>query len=316
MNIFINPDEERFRAGWRLAGQLFFMLLIAMLLVPVLGAVLDGAFPVVPFALAAGALSSTILAAKGLDYRRWSTYGVGLDVIFGRNLIYGFMLGGAAMCLIFLIEYALGWLTITGYGWQAGQEPYLWSLAGYLCYMIIVGFWEELVFRGYQIINMSEGFNMPGTSRKKAAISAVAVSSVAFGLGHALNPNAGMVSTLNIIAAGVMLAFPFIITGRLAWSIGLHIGWNFFQGGIFGFAVSGQPSQASLIEIKQQGPVLLTGGAFGPEAGMLGLLGMAVVIGLLIIILKWSGYRLSVASTFGIYSKQPREALNLDEQTL
>lgn len=304
MNIFINPEEERFRAGWRIAAQFFLMMLIAFLLVPAFSLFIpDGIYPLAPFALAIGAVISTVLAAKGLDYRSWSAYGVIFDCDTPRTLAFGFLLGGAAMGIIFLVEYLCGWLTVTGYGWQSGQGSYTWSFAGYFFFMMIVGFWEELVFRGYQIVNASEGFNLPDTSRRNAVIGAVTLSSLAFALGHALNPNAGILSTLNIIVAGVMLAFPFIITGRLEWSVGLHIGWNFFQGGVFGFPVSGLPGHASILQITQQGPHAITGGAFGPEAGVAGLLAMILIIGILIVYFNQSAKNLSIYSTLGIYEK-------------
>jgi hypothetical protein len=57
--------------------------------------------------------------------------------------------------------------------------------------------------------------------------------------------------------------------------------WNLFQGAIYGFPVSGDPEAASVISLGQRGPMLMTGGAFGPEAGLLGcgaaLLGIAVI---------------------------------------
>jgi hypothetical protein len=79
-----------------------------------------------------------------------------------------------------------------------------------------------------------------------------------------------------------MLCIGFIYSKQAALSIGLHFTWNFFQGVIFGFPISGTISPANLIRINQQGPELLTGGSFGPEAGLVGLavmlLGSFVII--------------------------------------
>jgi hypothetical protein len=104
-----------------------------------------------------------------------------------------------------------------------------------------------------------------------------------FGLLHATNPNASWISTLNLILAGLFLGLGFVLTGELAIPIGLHITWNFFQGNIFGFPVSGMKSGVSLISIQQGGPNLLTGGAFGPEAGLVGI--FAILVGSILIML-------------------------------
>ncbi len=63
-----------------------------------------------------------------------------------------------------------------------------------------------------------------------------------------------------------------MLTGELAFPIGLHIAWNFFQGNVFGFPVSGTTSTTSLIAIEQGGPEIWTGGVFGPEAASWGSL--------------------------------------------
>ncbi|MCA1740534.1 MAG: CPBP family intramembrane metalloprotease, partial [Actinobacteria bacterium] len=118
--------------------------------------------------------------------------------------------------------------------------------------------------------NMAEGLNFPSLGSKRAVLLAWVLSSAIFGLLHLANPNASLSSTVNITFAGLLLGAGYVLTGRLAIPIGLHIAWNFFQGNVFGFPVSGiGPIGATFISIEQGGPTLFTGGAFGPEAGLL-----------------------------------------------
>lgn len=308
MNIFFNPDENRLRAGWRIASQLFLMFLIGFGLIWIVSRfyTLSGQTLTV-VALALGAVISVGLAVRGMDRRPYTDLGITASSISCREALFGFGLAGGVMALIFTTEYLAGWLSIVDFGWQqVDPGSYLLSFMAYFAWMVMVGFYEELVFRGYQIVNLSEGFNMPGLNRRQAVIGSVVLSSFIFGLLHATNPSASWISTLNVMLAGAMLALPFIISGRLALSIGLHIGWNFFQGGIFGFPVSGVPARATLLQVHQQGPEILTGGSFGPEGGLLGVLAFALIAGALLLYFKKTDRPISIHSRFGVYTPSAR----------
>ncbi len=62
--------------------------------------------------------------------------------------------------------------------------------------------------------------------------------------------------------------------------IGYHIAWNFFQGNVFGFNVSGTTVHGiyNIYALKNN---VLTGASFGPEGGILTTI--VIVIGLLIV---------------------------------
>ena len=96
-------------------------------------------------------------------------------------------------------------------------------------------------------------------------------------------------------------------------SIGLHITWNFFQRNLFGFPVSGVESfQTTFIATDQSGPQLWTGGAFGPEAGL--LTPVATLVGVLLIIL-WVRYRygrVSLAVSLAQPPQRPAESLPVE----
>lgn len=118
--------------------------------------------------------------------------------------------------------------------------------------------------------------------RKASALIAIILSGALFGLLHALNPGATLASTAAIaVEAGVLLAAAYLVTRSLWLAIGLHIGWNFTEGGIFGAAVSGGKSHG-LITTAFAGPDWLTGGKFGPEASLTAVILCVVVAAVLL----------------------------------
>jgi ethanolamine transporter EutH len=109
----------------------------------------------------------------------------------------------------------------------------------------------------------------------------VFLSSAVFGILHWSNPNAAWNSVVGIFLAGIFLAFAYTRTRKLWLPIGLHIGWNFFEGVVFGFPVSGLDI-FQLVHHTVTGPELWTGGAFGPEAGL--IIFPALLLGSLLVI--------------------------------
>lgn len=220
---------------------------------------------------------STWIAGKFLDRRRFSDFGLRLDRDWWIDFGFGLLLGALLVTLIFLIQVFSGWIKVTGTLRPHNQGMvFPLSILVYLTMFVAVGIYEELLFRGYQLQNLAEGLRGQLLPPHIAVILATLLSSTVFGVMHMTNPNASLVSTLNIILAGIfLLAIGYILTGELAIPIGVHITWNFFMGNVFGFPVSGLDlSAASLISTQPTGPDLWTGGAFGPEAGLIGLFAM------------------------------------------
>jgi membrane protease YdiL (CAAX protease family) len=96
---------------------------------------------------------------------------------------------------------------------------------------------------------------------------AVVVSCILYGLMHMSNPNSTCLSGTLIAVIGFLRILGWLRTGQLWLSMGMHAGWNFFQGPVFGFSVSGMTT-GSLITHSLSGPDWVTGGPFGPEAGI------------------------------------------------
>jgi hypothetical protein len=103
-----------------------------------------------------------------------------------------------------------------------------------------------------------------------------------------MNPGATLISDVAIVVeAGLLLGAAYALTRNLWLVIGIHAGWNFTEGSVFGVSVSGQPVTASLVHSVLKGPDLLTGGAFGPEASLIAV----AVCGLAALILGVLVYR-------------------------
>jgi membrane protease YdiL (CAAX protease family) len=227
-------------------------------------------------------LCATWIAAILFDRRPLADYGFHFNRRWWLDFGFGLLLGAALMLLIFIVELAMDWVTITG-TFQSPRTPFWEAIFLGLLMFILVGINEELLSRGYQLRNLAEGLNLHRLTPHWSILLAYLISSSIFGFMHLGNPNTTAVSTVNLIIAGLLLGLGYILTGELAIPIGLHITWNFFQGKVFGFPVSGMESSTSIIAIHQGGPDFWTGGAFGPEAGMIGLL--AMLLGVILIYL-------------------------------
>lgn len=132
---------------------------------------------------------------------------------------------------------------------------------------------EETLIRGFlfRIVQMVGGTWI-----------ALIISSAFFGAAHAFNPGATVTSSLAIaLEAGVLLAAAYVLTGRLWFPMGLHAGWNFSEGSLYGLSVSGFTAKNALTHGTLTGPVILTGGVFGPEASIVAVLlcfGVAILL--------------------------------------
>lgn len=292
-NPFYNKKEQRPRALFRVL--LFIFLFVLAMAAPSFIPITSLEF----ISRSILAFGLFYFAFRFVDQRPWSYSGLNIDRKWIKECFAGVLIAGFTMSLIFLVEWLGGGLEITGFGWErSGETWWLIPLLIFFIQMVSVGFYEELMARGYLIPNIAEGFTFGKITPQNAVVIAVLISSAIFGIAHASNPNSSLTAVINIILAGIMLAVPFIITGRLSLPIGLHFSWNFFQGGIFGFRVSGMEVRSSVFQIQQGGADWWTGGSFGPEAGVIGILGILLILGLSLLYLKWTGVKLEYAEPF------------------
>ncbi|KEI14343.1 CAAX protease [Clostridium novyi B str. ATCC 27606] len=173
-----------------------------------------------------------------------------------KYLIYGLILGAVSITGIFLI-LLMGKLIVLE---NSLKRPIIniYILIDILLFTL-VGINEEVLCRGY-ILNVLDV--------KKKPIRSSIISSAIFSLLHILNPNVKIIGMINIFFIGLLFSYMYIKTKNLWMSIGYHITWNYFQGNVFGFPVSGQNKFSSIYNIEYIKESIVTGGGFGPEAGI------------------------------------------------
>lgn len=168
------------------------------------------------------------------------------------EFLSGLLAGSGLFILTIGTLWLLGYYEVVAFnGFTAIWAP--------LASAVMVGIIEELLFRAllFRLFEKWLGSWM-----------ALGISALFFGFAHGANPNATLISSAAIaLEAGVLLAAAYMVTRRLWLVAGIHLAWNFVQGGIFGVAVSGI-EQTGLLEATLSGPELLAGGEFGAEASL------------------------------------------------
>jgi membrane protease YdiL (CAAX protease family) len=204
------------------------------------------------------------------------------------QLAIGLALALLLVGTIFATMIAAGWVAVRG---VAPPDVLVLAVIVGAGRALAVAVVEEAIFRAGVLAYLQRPIGTAG---------AVAVSSAAFALVHAWNANATPLAIGNLLVAGALFALAYLVgrgfdvpfateersakglaalayaMGRgLALPVGLHAGWNFFEGSVFGFPVSGS-TRASVLRLAVSGPELATGGGFGPEGGLVGLAAIAL----------------------------------------
>ena len=190
----------------------------------------------------------------------------------------GFLIGLAMMSIIVLILFPFGYITVEKNPIQPVGISAIASVLVILFGWIIQGATEEIVTRGWLLNVLSTKYNI-GVG--------LLISSTLFGLMHLTNPNVNYIAVINIILVGLFYGLYVIKTNDL-WAVcGMHSAWNFAQGNIFGFKVSGlDVSVGSLIDLNLVGSDFVTGEIFGPETGITATFILLASIGILLFIDK------------------------------
>lgn len=196
---------------------------------------------------------------KVIEKRKISSIGFAKDGWLKKYLV-GFLIGIVMMGIIVLILYGFGYITIDKNPIQPVGLSSLPVILIFLVGWIIQGGTEEVLTRGWLMNVLGARYNI---------VLGLIVSSLLFSFMHLLNPNVNYIAVINIALVGLFYGLCVIKTNDL-WAVcGMHSAWNFAQGNLFGFEVSGNNVPVgSLMDFKLIGSDFVTGGPFGPEAGI------------------------------------------------
>jgi uncharacterized protein len=257
----LRTAQGRVRLGWRLLGFVVLAAAVTLVVAPFApGGLVGGAAAVLLGSLLAGwsllALDDRRPAALGFHLSRAA---IGESV---RGLALGVLVGGVVVALMAALG-VVRWAPQEGTG-----SAWLLGALGALAFLAIPAAAEEALLRGYPLQALAEAWGSGW---------AVIATSVLFGLLHLGNPGVGVLSTANIVAAGLLLGVVYLRTASLWWATGVHLGWNWSHGYLADVPVSGlELLDAPLYEGVTRGPSWLGGGGFGPEGSVVSTVALLV----------------------------------------
>lgn len=295
MSMFRNSNSE-IRSGWKIAsviGTMFGFSIVASL---ILG-IIFGIYLAATGNITGGEVSTTLITGnsfmnalamilsniatiatvilmwKVFQKKRVSDMGLISIKRGAKELIIGLVIGAititiTAGCLILFGDVELV-NSITNPSITSGL---LLGLIGF----VFVGFGEEMLARGFCMSVMKQ------TKNKWLVLF---VPAIIFSALHLANPGIAPLALINLFLAGVVFAYMFMKTKNLWMPIGFHITWNYFQGNIWGFQVSGNVTDG-LYQIKTVSNNIINGGEFGPEGGLVVTIVLLITLAILYVCYK------------------------------
>ena len=261
--VFLTRHED-LRSGWKILLFLLCLTAIGFVLVGGAGWIVGGIPAVAMFLGFVSALAASWILTRFVNKKPLAAIGLWVHPHTARELGIGLLIGFLMMTGVFIVQLAAGYVSVTwrGLAWHEAGTTVLFSLF----YFASSAAGEELLFRGYPFQTLAQGITM---------LPAILVMSGLFGVAHMQNPHATVLSTINVMLAGIWLSLAYLKTRGLWLPFGLHLSWNFAQTTVFGFPTSGFGfAEHRLWAAVQNGPEGITGGAFGPEGGVLATLAL------------------------------------------
>ena len=189
-------------------------------------------------------------------FRGVSLTGLGRSLaIRKKDLLPGISLAIVLYAVGFCVSLLAGAIEIAGVVFNPS------SLLISFVFFLLVAITEEFALRGFVLERMLQG----GVNK----FWALFLSATLFSLVHIANPNFDFLSFINILLAGILLGSSYIYTRNLCFPIALHWFWNWIQGPVLGYEVSGNKFCDGLLTLHLPEANLINGGAFGFEGSIL-----------------------------------------------
>ncbi|EKQ51291.1 MULTISPECIES: CPBP family intramembrane glutamic endopeptidase [unclassified Clostridium] len=199
----------------------------------------------------------TIVFWRIFEKRKLEEMGLTKISSSSNDLLFGLIIGALSFTLVAFTLLCTKSVELQN---SFYKPSFSYLLISQLIVFIFVGISEELFSRGYCINILKQP--------KKSWIIPIVISAIIFALLHADNPGISALAYINLFLFAIFMGILLIKTKNLWMGIGYHIAWNYFQGDVFGFLVSGIDT-ASIYKIKVISPNIINGGDFGPEGGII-----------------------------------------------
>jgi membrane protease YdiL (CAAX protease family) len=195
-----------------------------------------------------------------VDRKRLRSLGLHTSPGWFMDFAKGAGLAVLVLGVIFAFSIIVGSIRVEGFAYPAPEGGNAVAyLLGALAAFLIVGFYEEIMFRGYVLQRLNE--------RAGRAVSII-VASLLFAVLHGANPGADAFGIFNTTIIAIILSVLYFRTRSLWMPVGFHFAWNFFLGYVYSMPVSGLPIYGILNVTEVDPESRLTGGSYGPEAGL------------------------------------------------
>lgn len=233
-----------------------------------------------PLGFAVVALLVFVVTIEHVDRRTLTDFGFRLDRRWWRSLGVGVAFGVGIVTVVFLIELFFGVVRITAVLDKGGAPSLGIALAVSFVFVAGSAIFGEIVFCAYPVRNIYDGLSQV-IGQRRAGVIALLTPGCFFVLLSAGESGMTPLGLASLMIIGMAAAATYLVTGQMALMIGIDIAWNFAETFLFGYPIPGDIAlDAGMIRITQSGPDWLTGGAYGPEAGVIGfgVLVIAVIL--------------------------------------